>query len=68
MFSRRFALLININEYALPESILTIRCDDWNNIKEQFNCISVVVLSKKNGRVNRLESNVKDIIRIRIVY
>ena len=67
MFSRRFALLININEYALPESILTIRCDDWNNIKEQFNCISDVVLSEKNGRVKRLESNVKDSTRIPIV-
>ena len=40
-------------------NILNIRCDGKDNTKQQRRCVSTVVLSKKNGGVNRHENKVK---------
>ena len=44
-------------------SILNIRCEGKDNTKEQCDCISIVLPSKRNGWVNLHKNNAKDIIR-----
>ena len=49
-------------------TILNLRCDSRDNIKEQCSCISIVVHLKTGWFEKKRENNMKDIIRISIAY